>query len=129
MDTEAARRARRRAFKADLAEAYTDEEATPPEWLDLFSDVRAQTDELRNEVVHQTHRFVEEPDIKRALDRRSRAAEDIRRRVMALNEKIKRLNLLAPQARFTRATLDADELLRPLYRSSRVTSPAGRSVG
>lgn len=121
MDTHAARRARRKAIKADLTEAFTDEEATPPEWADLLSEVRETSAELRSTIVHETRRFVDEPDIKRALERRSRKTEDLRRRVGEINAKVKRLNLLAPQARFTRAPLDADELLRPLYRSSRAT--------
>jgi hypothetical protein len=45
--------------------------------------------------------------------------------VSQVNGKIKRLNMLAPQARFTRSPLDPDDLLRPLYRSSRATPPAG----
>ncbi|MGH2760020.1 MAG: hypothetical protein ACRDKJ_10725, partial [Actinomycetota bacterium] len=68
------------------------------------------------------------PDIKRALERRSRTADDLRRRVRELNGKVRRLNMLAPQARFTRAPLDADELLRPLYRSSRAENPDDRRV-
>ncbi len=121
MDTHAARRARRKAIKADLTQAYTDEEATPPEWLDLLSDVRASSLQLRRTIVEETRRFIDEPDIKRALGRRDRVSDEVRRRTRDINAKIKRLNMLAPQARFTRTPLDADELLRPLYRSSRAT--------
>src|SRR5688572_15944619 len=119
MDTHAARRARRNAFKADLTDAYTDEEATPPEWLDLFTDVREAAAELRKRIAEETKRFVEETDIRNALARRNRAADHVRQRAHEINTLIKRLNLLAPQARFTRPALNADELLRPLYRSSR----------
>jgi hypothetical protein len=124
MDTHAARRARRKAIKADLLEAFTDEEATPPEWADLLSEVRESSAELRSSVVQETRRFIDEPDIKRALERRAQISEDLRSRVSEINGKIKRLNMLAPQARFTRSPLDPDDLLRPLYRSSRATRPA-----
>lgn len=120
MDTHAARRARRNAFKADLADAYTDEEATPPEWLDLFSDVREASARLRSRIADETRRFVEDADIRNALARRARTADHVRRRAREINTLIKRLNLLAPHARFTRPALHADELLRPLYRSSRI---------
>ncbi len=120
MDTHAARRARRNAFKADLTDAYTDEEATPPEWLDLFTDVREASAELRKHIAEETKRFVEDADIRNALARRDRTAHYARHRAREINTLIKRLNLLAPQARFTRPALDADELLRPLYRSSRI---------
>jgi hypothetical protein len=46
-----------------------------------------------------------------------------------MNAQIKRLNILSPHARFTRATLDADEALRPLFRASRATSRGDRSDG
>jgi len=119
MDTHAARRARRNAFKADLTDAYTDEEATPPEWLDLFTDVREASATLRHRIAEETKGFVEDSDIRTALARRDRTADHVRQRAREINTLIKRLNLLAPHARFTRAALNADELLRPLFRSSR----------
>jgi hypothetical protein len=119
MDTGAARRARRRAIKRDLTEAYTDEEASPPEWVDLLAQVRDGTAELRELISKETDRFVADPDIRTALTRRDRVASDVRARVVDINRKVARLNLIAPHARFTRAALDADQLLRPLYRSKR----------
>jgi hypothetical protein len=119
MDVDAARRARRKAIKDDLAEAYTDEEASPPEWVDLLAQVRADAARLRDEVADETSRFVTEPDIRSALTRRERFASAARERVVKINDKTRRLNLIAPNSRFTRATLDAEELLRPLYRSTR----------
>lgn len=119
MDTDAARRARRKAIKEDLAEVYTDEEASPPEWVDLLSQVRDETGQLREEIAAQTNSFVAESDIRSALARRERFVNRARDRVARINEKTRRLNLIVPNARFTRGTLDADELLRPLYRSTR----------
>jgi hypothetical protein len=119
MDVDAARRARRQAIKQDLAEAYTDEEASPPEWVDLLTRIRDETRTLRDEVDTDTERFVSEPDIRVALARRDRFASRARERIAKINERTRRLNLIAPNARFTRGTIDADEILRPLYRSTR----------
>ena len=119
MNTEAARRARQKAIKADLAQAYSDDEACPPEWVDLLTEVRERSTALRADIVAETRRFVADPDIRAALERRSRVADEVRTRVAAVNEKVRRLNLIAPHPRFTRAALDADELLRPLFRSGR----------
>lgn len=119
MDNDAARRARRTAIQADLREAYTDEEASPPEWVDLLTQVRTGATELRDLVAKETDRFVSEPDIRNAIKRRDRIAAEIRTRVAELNRKVGRLNLLSPHARFTRGTLNAEELLRPLFRSKR----------
>jgi hypothetical protein len=119
MDLRAARRARRDAIKADLASVYTDEEACPPEWLDLLTQVREESVVLQDEISRETRRFVDEPDIRGALERRARVATQLRERIGRLNENVRRLNLIAPHARFTRAALDADEILRPLYRSAR----------
>ena len=119
MNTDSARRARRKAIKTDLASAYTDEEAAPPEWLDLFNTVRDETASIRADIERETKGFVTEPDIRVALARRERTAAAMRGRVEKLNGTIKRLNLISPHARFTRAALRADEVLRPLYRAAR----------
>ncbi|MEX0873643.1 MAG: hypothetical protein WD646_11260 [Actinomycetota bacterium] len=119
MDTDAQRRARQRAIRADLSQAYTDEEASPPEWVDLLSRVRADTTELTETVAHQVKSFVAEPDIRAALARRETAAKRIRSETEKLNRTIARLNLIAPHPRFTRAAVDIDELLQPLFRSER----------
>ena len=119
MDLRAARRARQQAIKADLTSVYSDEEACPPEWLDLLTQVREESVVLQDEISRETRRFVDEPDIKGALERRTRVATQLRERIALLNEKVRRLNLIAPHARFTRAALNADEILRPLYRSAR----------
>jgi hypothetical protein len=119
MDVAAARRARQKTIKANLSEAYTDEEACPPEWLDLLSSVRAQAAAVQADISGETRRFIEEPDIRTALVRRERVSVQLRDRIAAINQKIRRLNLIAPHARFTRAALDVEEVLRPLYRSRR----------
>ena len=119
MDVDAARRARRKAIKQDLAEVYTDDEASPPEWVDLLTVIRDETARLRAEVTEETQRFVSDPDIRSALERRERFASRGRDRITKINEKTRRLNLIAPNARFTRGTLDADEILKPLYRARR----------
>ena len=122
MNTNAARRARQRAITSDLAGAYTDEEASPPEWVDLLNTIRDETTALRADVTDETRRFVGERDIRTALKRRERVEVSLRERTAALNRMISRLNLLAPHARFTRTALDPEELLRPLFRSAR-TAP------
>lgn len=119
MDTEAARRARRIAIKHSLLDAYDDEEACPPEWVDITAEVRERTEALRARLADETQRFVAHPDVRVALRRRGRITRHTIEEVAKLNEKIRRLNLIAPNSRFTRAALDADELLRPLYRSPR----------
>lgn len=119
MDQGAARRARQKRIKADLAEAYTDEEASPPEWVDILTEVKEATASLEAEISRETERFTTDPDVKAALDRRERVANNALRRIDELNAKIKRLNLIAPNARFTRPAIDADRLLRPLFRSER----------
>lgn len=119
MNTNAARRARQKSLQNDLARAYSDEEAVPPEWLDLLNTVREETKALRTDVADATQRFVADPDIRAALRGRDRFEAEAKRRVDALNRMIARLNLIAPHARFTRAALSVDELLRPLFRSPR----------
>lgn len=119
MDLDAARRARQKAVKPDLTEAYTDEEASPPEWLDLFTQIRDERAAIRQEIENETQSFVSEPDIKLALHRRDRVHERLTERIRLLNEKVRRLNMIAPHARFTRAALDPTEALRPLFRSQR----------
>jgi hypothetical protein len=119
VNSEAARRARRKAIAEDLRQAYTDEEASPPEWLDLFNSSRDAAAAIKTDIEAETARFVDEPDIRRALARRDRVAASVTERVNAVNAKIRRMNLLAPDPRFTRATIDADALLRPLFRSTR----------
>lgn len=114
-----ARRARQRKIQADLARAYADEEATPPEWIDLLAQVKDATTSIETLLATETERFVSEPDVRRALDRRSRIDANVRERIADINAKIRRLNLIAPRARFTRPALDADALLRPLYTSER----------
>jgi hypothetical protein len=123
MDTQAARRARQKQIQMDLAKAYTDEEASPPEWVDLLRRTIDGTLAVAEDVASETTRFVEEPDIRKALSRRDRFAAQARARIDKLNTQTRRLNLIAPNARFTRPTLDADEVLRPLYRTER-TKPA-----
>jgi hypothetical protein len=119
VNANAARRARRKAIQADLTKAYTDEEAAPPEWLDLLNTVRDEAAAIRTDVQSETARFVAESDIRAALARRDRVAQTMRERIEALNRTIRRLNLIAPHARFTRAALNTDEILRPLFRSAR----------
>ena len=120
MDAQAARQARRKAIQQDLANAYTDEEASPPEWVDLQSRARIESREIEDDIAAEIARFIGEPDIRVALARRERLATKTRERIDKLNHLIRRLNLIAPNARFGRATLDADEVLRPLYRAERV---------
>ena len=122
MDTDARRKALRAEIKKDLAEAYTDEEASPPEWVDLMERARRESREIRDEVERQTDVFVNEPDIRKALVGRERTAERIRTRIAETNKAITRLNLIAPNARFTRGTLDVDEVLAPLFRTERKKS-------
>jgi hypothetical protein len=119
MDTDAARRARQKAIKMDLAEVYDDEEASPPEWVDLLDRVGEEKRKIAVVIADETSRFIEERDIRRALAGRDRATKAIRERIVELNRDVNRLNLIAPNSRFTRATLDADEVLRPLFRSER----------
>jgi hypothetical protein len=119
MDAYAARRGRQKAFKADLAEVIDDDEACPPEWVDLTSRVRQEKAAIDAAVDEATLAFVEEPDIRRALAKREAFVGRTRERIAALNTMVLRLNLLAPHSRFTRAGLDAEETLRPLFRSRR----------
>ncbi len=102
-----------------MSQAYTDEEASPPEWVDLLSRVREAKKNLVAEAGRATETFVMDRDIKRALRQREKAAERLRTQATALNQMIARLNLLAPHTRFTRASVDAGELLRPLFHSRR----------
>lgn len=129
MDTHAARRARRKEIQADLAKAYTDEEACPPEWVELLERTQTEGAAVKQEIRSAAEAFVHEPDIKVALAQRERSAERLRGRIERLNGLIRRLNLIAPNGRFTRGTFDGDELLRPLYRSERSTrrSPGDQS--
>lgn len=127
MDTHAARKARRESFKANLAEAYTDEEATPPEWMDLATAITEDAQAIRTYITAETEAFVAEPDIRRAIARRQRAADVLRERIAGVNRMVTRLNLIAPHQRFTKAALDADALLRPLFRTARPS--AGGSSG
>lgn len=119
MDTDAARRARRTAIKADLTQAYTDEEAAPPEWVDLLSRVRDATQAILVDAARATEAFVTRPDIRTALRERERTAERLRTESARVNQLIARLNLIAPHERFTRAHVDIDALLRPLFHSQR----------
>jgi hypothetical protein len=123
MDNRAARKARQRAIKTDLTQAYTDEEASPPEWLDIISELEDATRELTDILRVETELFVTDPDVRAALSRRERTAAKIRGRVDELNARIRRLNLIAPHARFTRPMLDAERLLLPLFRSARRPQP------
>jgi hypothetical protein len=118
VDADAARRARRSALKP-LDQVYTDEEASPPEWVDLLADIRESSAKLKDDVVAEVEAYVTEPDIRKALARRERFATRARDQVAGTNVKVNRLNLIAPSSRFTRATLDAEELLRPLFRAER----------
>ena len=119
MDVQAAMRARQKAIKADLTQAYSDEEACPPEWVDLIARVRREAAATQAEISQETRRFVQDPDIRRALARRDSASTRLRDRITQINQHIRRLNAIAPHPRFTRAVLDVDEALRPLYRSRR----------
>ena len=119
MDTDAARRARRKSIKADLTQAYTDEEAAPPEWVDLLSRVREATEAIRAEATRATEAFVTSADIRAALRQREKSAERLRTESARVNQLIARLNLIAPHERFTRAHVDVDALLRPLFHSQR----------
>lgn len=119
MDVKAAAKARRKAIKEDLVQAYTDEEACPPEWVELMARVREQAASLRDAISVETRFFVEVADIRDALSRRERVGALLRTRAEELNNQIRRLNAIAPHPRFMRAVLDVDEALRPLYRSRR----------
>lgn len=119
MDTEAARRARQKQIKEDLLDAFTDEEACPPDWVDALVDADEAIHDVRRLVERETERFVSEPDVRRALERRERVADQVRERAGEANTKVRRLNLIAPLPRFQRTPLDPEELLRPLYRSRR----------
>jgi hypothetical protein len=121
MDTDAARRARRKAIVADLRQAITDEEAVPPEWVDLYNDTRGAGAEFRTAIERETERFVNEPDIRRALGRREKVSAKLREQIDAVNGKIRRLNLIVPDARWTRPVLDTEALLRPLFRTRRTS--------
>jgi hypothetical protein len=119
MDAQAARRARQRSIQADLANAYTDEEASPPEWVDLLDRTREASRSIRESIQYEAARFVAEPDIRRALAQRERFDAHVREQIAKLNEQIRRLNLIAPNSRFQRGTLDPDEILKPLFRTER----------
>ena len=119
MDTDAARRARQKKLKVDLLEAFDDEEASPPEWVDLILEIEERVTRLRDRVPVEVERFAGDPDIRSALAGRERADGEIRREAHAINEKVKRLNFIAPHDRFHRAPLEADALVRPLYRARR----------
>lgn len=119
MDTDAQRSARRRAIKADLAEAYDDDEASPPEWVDLLERSRRERSAIADGVVEATDAFSQEPDIRRALADREGFATATRERINHFNKIVARLNLLAPHPRFTRMGLDPEETLRPLFRTRR----------
>jgi hypothetical protein len=119
MDIDAQRKARRAAIQADLRQAYRDEEASPPEWVDLLERVRSGAASIRAKAASETALFVEEPDIRNALARRERVATQLRQEIDHLNKTIRRLNLVAPNPRFTRGELDATEILQPLFRSNR----------
>jgi hypothetical protein len=119
MDSDAARRARHKTIKADLAEVYDDDEACPPEWVDLLDRTTSEKRAIRESVEAATLAFASEPDIRRALRNRDVFAERTGERIVTLNALVGRLNLLAPHARFTRAGLDAPETLRPLFRTPR----------
>ena len=119
MDAQAARRARQKAIQADLVYATTDDEACPPEWVDLLDQAREASRTIRDSVQYEAARFVSEPDIRQALSRRERFDARLREQIARVNEQIRRLNLIAPNGRFQRGTLDPDEILRPLFRAER----------
>jgi hypothetical protein len=119
MDAQAARRARQKTIQADLAHAYTDEEASPPEWVDLLETTREASRSILDSIQYEAARFVSEPDIRRALAQRERIEARVREQIAKINEQIRRLNLIAPNSRFQRGTLDADEVLKPLFRAER----------
>ncbi len=119
MDTDAARRARQQSIKADLTQAYTDEEAAPPEWVDLLGRVRDATESIRAEAAQAAKTFVTQTDIRTALRERERSAERLRTQSVHVNQLIARLNLIAPHERFTRSHIDVNALLRPLFHSQR----------
>ena len=122
MDAQAAQRARQKTIQADLANAYTDEEASPPEWVDLLDRTREASRSIKESVQYEAARFVSEPDIRRALAQRERFDGQVRAQIARVNEQIRRLNLIAPNSRFQRGPLDADEILRPLFRAERPKS-------
>ncbi|MEX2393116.1 MAG: hypothetical protein WD826_01420, partial [Actinomycetota bacterium] len=102
MDTDAARRARRNSMRS-LDQVYTDEEASPPEWVDLISDVRESSAKLKDDIAAELEAYIGEPDIRRALVRRETFATRARDQVAKINTKVNRLNFIAPNSRFTRA--------------------------
>ncbi len=122
MDAQAARRARQKTIQADLVYASTDEEACPPEWVDLLDRTREASRTIKDSVQYEAARFVSEPDIRRALAQRERFDAHVRAQVAKVNEQIRRLNLIAPNGRFQRGPLDADDILRPLFRAQRPKS-------
>jgi hypothetical protein len=122
MDTDAARRARRKVIKQDLAKAYDDDEASPPEWVDLVQRTKAERLAIATSVEDATHAFADEPDIRRALKARDTCVNKMRERIEKTNALIRRLNLLVPHSRLGRAEIDAEETLRPLFRVSRAVS-------
>ena len=119
MDAEAAGRARRKGFQRNLADAYTDEEACPPEWAELLVRAKDAAAQIHRIVDEETQRFATEPDVRKALARRERAVIDLRNRVDKHNAAVRRLNLIAPLPRLQRHTLEAEEVLRPLFRTPR----------
>ena len=121
MDPEAERRARAKRMVSDLARATTDEEACPPEWTDIGIEVRQRTAKLRESVEAEADLFASTPDVRVALARRERMAEGLRREVAYINAKVRRLNMIAPLPRFQRPEIDEEEILRPLYRTRRLT--------
>ena len=119
MDVEASRRARRKKIARDLRHAMTDEEACPPEWVDLQIRIERKTAGLLDLIDAETRRFVSEHDIRAALRRREGVRASVAGIVDEINAAVRRLNLLAPLPRFQRKELDAVKVVRPLYRARR----------
>ncbi len=122
MDQDAARRARRKTIKADLAEVYDDEEASPPEWVDLLARTREERRAIVQDVERATDAFASEPDIRRALATRESCVSRTRERITKVNAEIRRLNQIAPHPRFGKVEIDAEETLRPLFRVRRAAA-------
>jgi hypothetical protein len=124
MDLDAARRARRKSIKDDLSEAYDDDEASPPEWVDLLGRQRDEKRSIIESVDTAAEAFASEPDIRRALAERERFVAVTRERITKVNALVQRLNQIAPHPRFSRTVLDAEQTLRPLFRIRRIPRAA-----
>lgn len=108
-----------------LDAVYTDDEASLPEWVDLMTQIDETSAKLRKRADTDAERFANEPDVKRALADRERSADGLRTQAEKINSMVRRLNLISPLSRFQRSPIDADELVKPLYRVRRQNFAGG----